>query len=204
MPSSPRRSVAIPEELKLFLVDLWKKVPTELAVAELDLDDLFETEKASASLEEEGGDTFIVTYRGEPGEHWHFPLRHKELSEVVVGVRTEVEVRVEDVPIGGRLAELLDALMGGGALEKDEPEEEEEDDPFAAPELLELLLKEGHVELEEGADQRSLARGISQQLALERTPAGQARKLSEWLLCQDCVEEVYIDDDSLEALLAAW
>lgn len=203
MNAATRSVVTIPQELRLFVSLVLKKVPSALSVAQLDPDDVFETELASACLVEGSASDFTFTFRGEPGQHWHFRLPYSEFAAVAAGRTQELEVSVESVPIGGRLADLLDALMGGGDLTVEEPEEEEED-PFASRELLELLLKEEHLELVEGADIGKLSRGVSAQLAASPSAEAQARNLSAWLLDQDMVEEVYIDDESLEAILSAW
>ncbi len=73
-----------------------------------------------------------------------------------------------------------------------------------ADKLLMMLVQQGQVELEEGADRGRIAAGMDALLAVERPPEEQAAALIDWLLDQDGVEEVYASDDDLSRLLEAW
>jgi hypothetical protein len=73
-----------------------------------------------------------------------------------------------------------------------------------ADKLLMMLVQQGQVELEPGADRGRIAAGMDGLLATEQPPDEQAAALIDWLLDQAGVEEVYISDDDLSRLLEAW
>mgnify|MGYP007096650416 CR=1 FL=1 len=86
----------------------------------------------------------------------------------------------------------------------DPAEVEHAGDDQGAGALLALLEQHDHIELEPGAHRADLVRGIAVILATDDKPRAKARALSEWLLEQPGVEELYIGDADLTRLLAAW
>lgn len=142
------------------------------------------------------------------------------------------EPEPEPGPSGGGFAALLKALAGADP-DSHQPTEEVskrdvaapnsapfENDPmpeidFAAPpaafsveaealSFLKLLIDNDHLELAEDHEPDELVSGLAPILALNAGPAIKASTLSNWLLEQDAVEELYMDDESLEELLAQW
>ncbi len=70
--------------------------------------------------------------------------------------------------------------------------------------FLEGLIKEDAIELTKDADLDVLAMGMAQFLDAEESPYRRARELSGWLLDQDIVEDLFIDDDDLARILKVW
>jgi len=70
--------------------------------------------------------------------------------------------------------------------------------------FLELLLGREDLELTDAGQVDDLLGGTAQILQLPLGPGKKAQKLASWLLSQESVEELYIDDDSLEELLDKW
>lgn len=138
----------------------------------------------------------------------------------------------EPGPAGGGFAALLKALAGADP-DSHQPTEEVsrgsatarspapfENDPLPDLDLeppspafsveaealsfLKLLIDNDHLELAEDHEAEELVTGLAPILALNVGPAAKASTLSNWLLEQDAVEELYMDDESLEELLAQW
>lgn len=70
----------------------------------------------------------------------------------------------------------------------------------SAKRLIEMLLKAGAIELEEGASLEAFATDLDAMLT--DRPSGSA--LSEWLLERDEVGELYLDEEQLEKIMRAW
>lgn len=70
--------------------------------------------------------------------------------------------------------------------------------------LLELLINGDHLELEDDGDVGSLAEGVSEILGLPWSSERKAHRLSEWLLAQDGVADLFIGDDDLAEILERW
>lgn len=70
--------------------------------------------------------------------------------------------------------------------------------------LLELLIKRDELELEEDFEVDALAPGASRILTGRVGYEAMAQQLSEWLLEQDAVADLFVDDETLAQLLAEW
>jgi len=68
--------------------------------------------------------------------------------------------------------------------------------------LLGLLVKQEQLELEEGADLDQLAIRLTPQVETLRKPATRAAAISAWLLEQDEVVDLYLDDEDLTRIIA--
>ncbi|MCB9686973.1 MAG: hypothetical protein H6735_18180 [Alphaproteobacteria bacterium] len=92
----------------------------------------------------------------------------------------------------------------------EEPSEELEGDDQSmgavgeARSLLKLLIDGDHLELEDDGDLDALAEGVVEILALPWSAERKAHRLSEWLLAQDGVADLYIGDDDLAEILDRW
>ncbi len=73
-----------------------------------------------------------------------------------------------------------------------------------AKSFLQLLVDHEHLELTEDGRLDSLAPGVGPILASSKSAEAKASDLSNWLLDQPAVEELYIDDESLASLLDQW
>lgn len=88
-----------------------------------------------------------------------------------------------------------------------EPEDEGDQSLGAAGEarsLLDLLVAQENLELEEDADLDDLVEGVAEILALPLSPETKATRLSEWLLEQEAVADLFIGDDDLAVILERW
>ncbi len=104
---------------------------------------------------------------------------------------------------GGISSALLAALLGGGGAD-DEEDDSPGDDVEHAVNFLQILVNREGLALEPGFTVKDLAVGAAPILMSEAPAERKATQLSNWLLDQDSVEELYIDDESLEALLEQW
>jgi hypothetical protein len=73
-----------------------------------------------------------------------------------------------------------------------------------ARQFLDLLIGREDLELEEGFSVDTLVAGAANILQAPTNAARMAGTLSEWLLEQEAVADLYIDDDSLGELLSEW
>ena len=106
-------------------------------------------------------------------------------------------------------------MLGGRDLEQEREREkstypramattaEQDSDERAAIRLLHRLLEAGEIELVSSHGVASLAPTIGRVLAGYEPSIDRARTLSNWLIEQDEVADLYIDDPALEALLCA-
>jgi hypothetical protein len=69
--------------------------------------------------------------------------------------------------------------------------------------LLRQLIEQEQLELCEGVDLDQLSIRLAEALGETRTPKGRARIASAWLLEQDEVEDLYLDDDELARAIAS-
>ena len=70
--------------------------------------------------------------------------------------------------------------------------------------LLELLLNGDNLELDGDHDLDELVEGVSELLSRPWPPEKKASRLSEWLLEQEAVADLFIADDDLAEILAQW
>ena len=73
-----------------------------------------------------------------------------------------------------------------------------------AKSLLDLLVRGDHLELEDDHDTAELAAGAAEFLSLPVSAETKASHLSEWLLDQPAVADLYIGDDDLAQILTQW
>jgi hypothetical protein len=73
-----------------------------------------------------------------------------------------------------------------------------------ARKLLEILVKQSFLELDDPDSLPGLIAGVFELGAKGDDAETLAGELSEWLLDQPCVEELYIDDEKLAELLRVW
>jgi hypothetical protein len=89
-----------------------------------------------------------------------------------------------------------------------EPEREAGDQSLGAKgearSLLDLLVNGDHLEVEDDTDLDELAAGVARLLARPGSAERKAERLSEWLLAQEGVADLYIGDDDLAELLEKW
>lgn len=121
----------------------------------------------------------------------------------------EEEDGAEDDPLeasGAGLEALLAALVGSTEPREtpEEPAGHVMTPSEGAQRLLEFMLQREELELEPGHEPEELASKVAALLEVHEEPAEQARALSAFLLSQDAVAELYLDDGALEQLLAQW
>ena len=78
------------------------------------------------------------------------------------------------------------------------------DEAGEARSFLQMLVDEGHLELSEEGQVDELVPGTTRRLASRGSAEDKAEQLSKWLLSQDAVDELYIDDDELAELIEKW
>lgn len=136
----------------------------------------------------------------------------------------------EAEPARGGLSALLKALMSedlDAGLEEPEPKTPTKAEPRPEPPpppppqpaaggsmlmdsnaearaFLQLLVDQEHLELVEDASADTLVAGTVELLAKQIGPEAKASALADWLMEREEVEELYIDDESLAALLDQW
>ncbi len=223
MSRGPQRTEphALPDDLRTFLGALAEKLAAD--------PDLLAHDADAAFADRLSPDVFEITYLTADDWKWTFNVAPGELATLAAeGARVPLWV-CGDAACGYRFSEesrrcprcdeaegdretaglgrLLADLFGeGGKIPKTTPP------PAAAPpavptgadRLLAMLVEQGQVELEPGADRRAIAAGMDALLAVPEAPDAQASKLIDWLLDQPGVEEVYAADDELSRLLEAW
>ena len=89
-----------------------------------------------------------------------------------------------------------------------EDEEEGADQTFSADQeargLLQLMIARDALELEEDFEISALVDGVVPILAMRVLPMKMAEILSEWLLEQDAVADLYVGDEDLAEILEQW
>ena len=73
-----------------------------------------------------------------------------------------------------------------------------------AKSLLELLINRDELELEDDFEADVLAPGAARILAGRSGYEVMAQQLSEWLLEQEAVADLFVDDETLAQLLSEW
>lgn len=68
--------------------------------------------------------------------------------------------------------------------------------------IIKQLIGQEQLEVGEGADLDQLAMRLAEVLAEVRTAKAKARQMSEWLLEQDEVEDLFVDDEELARIIA--
>ena len=69
---------------------------------------------------------------------------------------------------------------------------------------MELLIARDALELEEDFEISALVDGVMPILAMQVPPSRMAEILSEWLLEQDAVADLYVGDEDLAEILEQW
>ena len=112
---------------------------------------------------------------------------------------------IEERPTGG-IGALLDALsaIGDEDLINGDAVKKKADINGEATRFLNLLIEREDLELEPDRRVDELVEGVGAILYSGASELAMAVAISEWLLKQDAVADLYIDDDSLAALLAQW
>lgn len=97
------------------------------------------------------------------------------------------------------------ALLGAAkAAEPPEPEDQAFSPEQSAKGFLELLIARDALEIEDGHELTELIAGTVPILEMRTTPERQASVLSEWLLEQPAVADLFVDDEELGTLLEQW
>ena len=107
---------------------------------------------------------------------------------------------------GGGLGRLLQALLEDGEEEEapNDPDDQTLGVRAQGLAFLEILMAQDALELEEGHELEELAVGAGSVLAADASPDTMAASLSNWLLDQDAVGDLFIGDEDLATLLAQW
>jgi hypothetical protein len=202
-------------DLRDFLVDLSARVSAE----GLDVvgEDGLEGEGVSVDRTDDARLSF--TWRHDDWL-WTFRLDEAGLAAVADGTLTEVEMRRTAslvIAADGGIDRLLSALFnggggGGGEAEADDEDAAElDDDVDAQPAIdpsalafLNLLLEHELIELTETGDKGRVANGMAIFLEPGDSARRRAEALTDWLLEQDDVEDVFADDETLIKLLKRW
>ena len=135
-----------------------------------------------------------------------------EESEVGSNGNEGAEDSAADVGFGALLKAMvatdLAALEAGQIDDPAAPDEPEApvqlEGEVEAGRFLVLLIQNEELELVENGTADPLLAGTAAILAMEMAADAKATKLSDWLLSQDAVEELYIDDERLAELLDQW
>jgi hypothetical protein len=131
--------------------------------------------------------------------------------------------RVQEERSGGGLEALLKALANiddedePGPISTEELPRPPEPEPVVQPEgdqtfsadqeargFLELLIAREALELEDGQEIAALVGGVKPILAMQVPPSKMAAILSEWLLDQEAVADLYVGDEDLAEMLEQW
>jgi hypothetical protein len=115
-------------------------------------------------------------------------------EEAPLGPASDTEIE-EDRAWAEALPPVAPATESGDALMSADEE---------ARGFLKILVGREDLELEEGHSLGELVSGAADIMQRPMTPSNMAAELSEWLLDQESVADLYIDDDSLGELLAEW
>jgi hypothetical protein len=73
-----------------------------------------------------------------------------------------------------------------------------------AKRFMQMLMGNGHLELAGKDAMERLAPRLGELLGAEVSPGKKAESISSWLVAQDEVVDLYLDDGALEDLLAVW
>lgn len=74
----------------------------------------------------------------------------------------------------------------------------------SARSFLDLLVDRDGLEIEEGHDLDELVSGTANILEQKGSPERKAHRLSEWLLAQPAVADLFVDDEELADILSQW
>ncbi|MCB9540321.1 MAG: hypothetical protein H6704_29245 [Myxococcales bacterium] len=229
MAGSRTETITLPDDLRTFLAEVWASIQADDDEAtRIESDDLLQAECGYGGLIDAEAGRYLFTYLPDTpeGGRWTFELLTDDVRKAATGELDEVTVEKhpDAVPGGGGgggapaggLADLLASLLGPGggrgarpALDlgdedDDEDAEGEPEDSEGAEALLALLEEHHHIELGPEADRAALVKGIGDILATEDRPRSKAQALADWLIEQPGVEELYIGDEDLSRILAAW
>lgn len=229
MAGSRTETIALPDDLRTFLAEVWASIQAgDDEATRLESDDLLQAECGYGGLVDAAAGRYTFTYLPDTpeGGRWTFELLADDVRKAAEGALAEVTVEKhpDAVPGGaaaaaapaGGLADLLASLLGPGggrggrpALDLDDDEDDEDadgepEDSEGAGALLALLEEHHHIELGPEVDRDALVHGIRAILATEDRPRAKAQSLADWLIEQPGVEELYIADDDLSRILAAW
>ena len=78
------------------------------------------------------------------------------------------------------------------------------DDDGNAKQFLRILLEAGKLELTEGADTAVLIAKLAPKLESRGPAPMRAEALMDWLIDRDEVDEIYLSEEELAALLDKW
>jgi hypothetical protein len=228
MAGSRTETIPLPADLRTFLAEVWAAIQAgDDEATRVESDDLLQAECGYGGLVDAAAGRYTFTYLPDTpeGGRWTFDLLADDVRKAATGELDEVTVEkhADAVPGGGApaapaggLADLLASLLGPGggrgarpALDlgdedDDEDAEGEPEDSEGAEALLALLEEHHHIELGPEADRAALVQGIGDILATEDRPRAKAQALADWLIEQPGVEELYIGDEDLSRILAAW
>jgi hypothetical protein len=114
----------------------------------------------------------------------------------------------EDAPAPARNRPPSKPTLAKLAEAPPDPEREEGDQSLGADgearKLLDLLITGDNLEVEDDTDLDELATGVARILALPGSSERKATRLSEWLLQQEGVADLFIGDDDLAEILERW
>ncbi len=228
MAGSRTETIPLPADLRTFLAEVWAAIQAgDDEATRVESDDLLQAECGYGGLVDAAAGRYTFTYLPDTpeGGRWTFELLAEDVRRAAEGqlVDVTVEKHPDAVPGGGPtaapaggLADLLASLLGPGggrggraALDLDGDEDDEDadgepEDSEGAGALLALLEEHHHIELGPEVDRDALVLGIRAILATEDRPRAKAQSLADWLIEQPGVEELYIGDEDLSRILAAW
>jgi len=105
----------------------------------------------------------------------------------------------EDPPLPADAGAAKQTLADGSKLS-----DQKMDEVGEAISLIELLIRREDLELEEDHHPADLGRGVAEILSMPISYDAKAASLSEWLLEQPAIADIYVDDETLSELLSQW
>lgn len=209
------KAMPVDNDLRAFLTDVSEQLSGGTPGTIGSGDDAFQGRNVSCGWESDG---ILVFKRHRAGRRWSFRLTTEHVAMAVRGELIEIpmtdmgalamgESAMTDVALTRLMSAL--GLEGGESNPSAEPEiEVEEVDPMdlrIATNFVTLLLEQELLELVPDADPTALAVHLLPFLDEHQGSAGKrAAKLTEWLVEQDLVEDLYATDEEIESLLEAW
>ena len=151
------------------------------------LEDDVDTEVDFGSVSESDLDAFLNAYETATGEHT---------------LLKQPEAKGDSDPTLALFEQLLNE-----ADEEEEEDAEGQSDAMAiqsAKGFIELLLNNEKLELDGVRDLDRLATGLAPLLEQEMPGGRKAEIIIDWLLDQDDVEDIFVSDEEMIALLNAW
>ncbi len=156
------------------------------------LEDGIEEDVDFGSVSESDLDAFLNAYQTATGEH---PVVKPEAAP-----EPEPETKQEDPTLA-----LFEKLL---AAEEEEDEEDEEEvnerSVESAQGFLDILVKKEKLELSGTGNPENIAEGLAPLLDAEQPSAQKAEIIIDWLLDQDEIEDIFVSDEEMIALLNIW